>query len=435
MTKVILLVLTDLVVGLTLVTLIGWIVGSIPLDSLIILLIMVGVFGGGMWLAHRGYWRVVAHLPSGLIFLIAVYGNYIGGIGAPAMLLYALAITLAALLQSNIAQWIMLALSLVAYLALGIGHASGYIQQVRFAETAFVNRAMIVSGTLISITLLLWFLVRQFKRALQESRAHADTVSRFRTLAENATDAIVMMDLEGTVTYVNSAFCDFLRCDLEEVIGQTLSIFAEETERFKALVVQALTDGGEGEMRFRRKDDTYFDASLTIFALRGVHEEATGIAAIIHDITDRKQAEEAQRHLQQEVIEAQQQTLKELSTPLIPMMDVPGRGAVIAMPLVGSIDTLRARDIMRALLAGIREHNAHVVIVDITGVPIVDTGVAGHLNKAVQAARLKGAHVIITGISDAVAEAIVDLGIDWHDIETLRDLQTGLQAALIRMQQ
>lgn len=71
-----------------------------------------------------------------------------------------------------------------------------------------------------------------------------------------------------------------------------------------------------------------------------------------------------------------------------------------------------------------------VVILDITCVPIVDSGVASHLNKTIQAARLKGTHTIVTGISDAVAETIVDLGIDWQGIETLSDLQTGLVTAL-----
>jgi anti-anti-sigma regulatory factor/putative methionine-R-sulfoxide reductase with GAF domain len=132
--------------------------------------------------------------------------------------------------------------------------------------------------------------------------------------------------------------------------------------------------------------------------------------------------------LQQEIIEAQQWAIQELSTPIIPVME-----HIIVMPLIGSIDTLRARDITRTLLAGIREHRAKVVILDITGVAVVDSGVANHLNKTIQAARLKGAHTIVTGISDAVAETIVDLGIDWSRIETLTDLQTGLRAALASM--
>jgi rsbT co-antagonist protein RsbR len=91
---------------------------------------------------------------------------------------------------------------------------------------------------------------------------------------------------------------------------------------------------------------------------------------------------------------------------------------------------MRARDVTRNLLAGIREHHARVVILDITGVPVVDSGVAAYLNRTIQAARLKGARTIVTGVSDAVAETIVDLGIDWSGIETVADLRTGLQAAL-----
>jgi anti-anti-sigma regulatory factor/K+-sensing histidine kinase KdpD len=138
----------------------------------------------------------------------------------------------------------------------------------------------------------------------------------------------------------------------------------------------------------------------------------------------RESLEEHER-LQQEIIEAQKLAIRELSTPVIPVMD-----RIIVMPLIGSIDTLRAKDVMRTLLAGIREHRAKVVILDITGVPIVDSGVANHLNKTIQAARLKGARTIVTGISDAVAEIIVDLGIDWSGIETLSDLRTGLRTVL-----
>jgi DNA-binding LacI/PurR family transcriptional regulator/anti-anti-sigma regulatory factor len=138
-----------------------------------------------------------------------------------------------------------------------------------------------------------------------------------------------------------------------------------------------------------------------------------------------KREQEESAHLQQEVIKAQQRAIQELSTPIIPVLE-----GVIVMPLIGAIDTLRARDVTRSLLEGIREHHAKVVILDITGVPIVDSGVAAYLNKTIQAARLKGARTIVTGVSDAVAETIVDLGIDWSGIETLSDLRVGLKTAL-----
>ncbi|MBN1887752.1 MAG: substrate-binding domain-containing protein [Thermoflexales bacterium] len=147
-------------------------------------------------------------------------------------------------------------------------------------------------------------------------------------------------------------------------------------------------------------------------------------AELQREVTGRQRAQEENLRLQEEIIEAQQQALQELSTPIIPVMD-----RIIVMPLIGSIDTLRAKDVTRALLSGIREHRAQVVILDVTGVPIVDTGIANHLSKTIQAARLKGARTIVTGMSEAVAETVVDLGVDWGGIETLADLQTGLRLA------
>ncbi|GEM_PF-2950024 len=138
-----------------------------------------------------------------------------------------------------------------------------------------------------------------------------------------------------------------------------------------------------------------------------------------------QQSETEQERLQQEVIETQQKLIQELSTPIIPLLD-----GIIIMPLVGAVDSGRAQDFTRTLLKGIREYRAKVVILDITGIPVVDTGVAAYLDKAIQAARLKGARTIVTGISDAVAESVVDLGIDWSGIRTLRNLQAGLIAAL-----
>lgn len=148
-------------------------------------------------------------------------------------------------------------------------------------------------------------------------------------------------------------------------------------------------------------------------------------AQLQQEIAEREKAEAARARLQQEIIATQRETLKKLSTPIIPVID-----RVIVLPLIGHVDAVRAKDITRALLAGISTHRAKVVILDITGVPLVDSGVAAHLDKAIQAARLKGARTIITGISDAVAEALVDLGLDWSKLETRRDLQTGLLAAL-----
>jgi ABC-type sugar transport system substrate-binding protein/anti-anti-sigma regulatory factor len=196
----------------------------------------------------------------------------------------------------------------------------------------------------------------------------------------------------------------------------------------RVAIIEGISGSWRGGNRLGRSDGSIVYVDSITFPIHNKVGQFIGLIASFRDATQRKQAEKERERLQQEVIEAQKQAIQELSTPIIPVMD-----RIIIMPLIGSIDTLRAKDIMRALLAGIREHRAKVVILDITGVPIVDSGVANHLNKSIQAARLKGAQTIVTGIADAVAEAIVDLGIDWSGVETLADLQAGLKVALVSM--
>jgi rsbT co-antagonist protein RsbR len=179
------------------------------------------------------------------------------------------------------------------------------------------------------------------------------------------------------------------------------------------------------EEQHSNSDGTQSWVRTSKIPMRDTEGNVIGILGVFEDITDRKQVEAERQHLQEQVIEAQRRAIQELSTPIIPIMD-----RIIVMPLIGSIDTMRAKDIMRSLLAGISQYQAKIVILDITGVPIVDSGVAAHLNKTIQAARLKGARTIVTGISDAVAETVVDLGIDWSGIETLDNMQTGLLTAL-----
>jgi PAS domain S-box-containing protein len=259
-------------------------------------------------------------------------------------------------------------------------------------------------------------------------------IAIFRALAENATDAIFMASLDTKINYANLSAYKMFCYDHErqELIGmKIMDLTTEEGMEFVAQEVIPTvkkTGNWQGELKRKRKDGSVFDTYITTFI---VHDEAgqpIAQAAIVRDITEQKEAEAERERLQQEVIDAQKQAIQELSTPVIPIME-----QIIVMPLIGSIDTMRARDITRSLLAGISTHRAKVVILDVTGVPIVDSGVANHLNKTIQAARLKGAQAIVTGISDAVAETIVDLGIDWSQLTTLSDLQTGLIAALGNM--
>lgn len=129
--------------------------------------------------------------------------------------------------------------------------------------------------------------------------------------------------------------------------------------------------------------------------------------------------------LREDVIAAQDAALRELATPLIPIAK-----GVIAMPLVGTITTDRAQQIVEILLQGCTNSQARIALVDITGVKVVDTHVANALVQAANAARLLGVHVVLTGISPEVAQTLVGLGTPLAGITTKSTLQSGIAFAL-----
>lgn len=154
-----------------------------------------------------------------------------------------------------------------------------------------------------------------------------------------------------------------------------------------------------------------------------------GVASLIQDVTGQRQAEEDRLRLQDEIINAQQAALSELSTPLIPITD-----EIVVMPLIGMIDSRRAQDIMDTLLQGIADTGANVAILDITGVAVVDTQVASALLRAAQATQLLGATVLLTGIRPEIAQTLVGLGSDLSNIITRSTLQSGIAYAMKRHQ-
>lgn len=154
------------------------------------------------------------------------------------------------------------------------------------------------------------------------------------------------------------------------------------------------------------------------------------VLGLAQDVTRITQVESALKQSlseQQTMIRAQQELILELSTPLIPVHD-----GVVIMPIIGVVDTTRAGKILETLLDGIGRHHADTAILDITGVKAVDTHVANALVQAAKAARLLGTEVILTGITAAVAQTIVSIGIDLSSIDTQSTLQQGIARALSR---
>ena len=124
------------------------------------------------------------------------------------------------------------------------------------------------------------------------------------------------------------------------------------------------------------------------------------------------------------VIRQQQDALRELSTPVLPV-----RERLLILPIIGVLDGERAVQLTEQLLHAIRKHRAKVVVIDITGCPEADAAVANHLVQTVDASRLMGASVIITGMSPTVAQTLVTLGVDLSKMHTIGDLQGGLEEA------
>jgi rsbT co-antagonist protein RsbR len=124
------------------------------------------------------------------------------------------------------------------------------------------------------------------------------------------------------------------------------------------------------------------------------------------------------------VISEQQEALRELSTPVLQF-----RERLLLLPIIGVLDSDRARQLTEQLLGSIQEKRARVVVIDITGVATVDETVANHLVQTVEASRLMGASTILTGLSSEIAQTLVDLGVDLSMMQTVGDLQGGLEEA------
>lgn len=159
-----------------------------------------------------------------------------------------------------------------------------------------------------------------------------------------------------------------------------------------------------------------------------MHDAAGRISHLIcfwDNITEQKLREQEERAQQEEVIRHQAATLAELSTPLLSISET-----TVVMPLIGAVDSRRVQQIMESLLSGVADSRASIVILDITGVSVVDTQVANAFIRASQAVRLLGAQVVLTGIRPEVAQTLVGLGVELNSIITRSTLRDGIAYAL-----
>ncbi|WP_437560924.1 PAS domain-containing protein [Sorangium sp. So ce542] len=249
-------------------------------------------------------------------------------------------------------------------------------------------------------------------------------------LVDNSPNVMFIKDAEGRYVFVNRHYARALGRHAVEFLGKDEHEFGATPPNVADAIVakerEVLASGRP--LRYEEVLDygsQNFYFSTVKFPVRNARGELVGVGGVVREDTDLRRSEAERAALQEQVIAAQREALRELSTPLIPLAD-----GVLAMPLVGTLDRARVGQVMETLLAGISSQRAHTALLDITGVRAVDALVAEALTRTARAARMLGTRVVLTGIRPEVARALIELGADLSGIVTLSSLQSGIAHAL-----
>jgi len=243
-------------------------------------------------------------------------------------------------------------------------------------------------------------------------------------LIDNVSDyAITMLDPAGNIVTWSRAAERLKGWKAEEILGQHFSRFYPpedvaqgKTERELQI---AARDGRLEDEGWRvRKDGSRFWANVIITCLRDNTGEVRGFGKITRDLSERRAAEEKIRAQTQEI----------LAMAAVPVVQV--WEGIMLIPLIGTLDDQRTEQLMERVLNRVIETKSPVALLDITGVPIIDTQTAQHLIETTAAVRLLGSEVILTGLRPAIAQTLVHLGIDLSTVTTRSSLSAGLLTAL-----
>jgi rsbT co-antagonist protein RsbR len=267
--------------------------------------------------------------------------------------------------------------------------------------------------------------------------AHAEALRLLRLACQ------AVIDLVPDVVFVKTAGEQrYVLCNqaAATVVGETTaSVIGRRTgEQFPPEVAAALE---ETERRIMAGNDRVLSDELipmpgkglrtfhiTKMPVRGSDGTPLFLAGFARDVSEHRQVEEALAKSRAELHATKSsllETIRQLSTPVLPIHD-----GILVVPLVGHMDSQRGGELTEALLSGIQRHRAGTVIIDITGVEMVDTAVASHLIQATRAAALLGTECVLVGIAPAIARTLVQIGTDFGGLTTRRDLQAGVAYAL-----
>jgi methyl-accepting chemotaxis protein len=260
-------------------------------------------------------------------------------------------------------------------------------------------------------------------------------------------NAVIEFDMDGVILRANQNFLEITGYTREEIVGQHHRIFVEPAHaaseayqrfwerlrsgHFHTAEYKRIGKGGrevwlqasynpvmDGEGRPVRVIKFAVDITAQFKkAMAMVREQSAALERAL------KEAQEAE-HIRQEM----DRTLQEMSTPVIPIWD-----QILLLPLVGIVDSTRTSDVMKKTLMRIRETRSKLFILDISGVPTVDTAVANQLIKITKATRLMGCETMISGVSPSIAHTVVELGVNLGGVTTTTTLRDALEIALQRV--
>lgn len=263
-----------------------------------------------------------------------------------------------------------------------------------------------------------------------------DLAAALRGILEATPEGVAYIEVSGEVSFYNQRLLelwqipeDVLRhgslADMNAVLADRMTdprVMIELIERVRT------TGQKEGRVALELKDGGALECTVREVVVDG---KPAGRIWLFRDITEQRRAARALAESEanlRSIVEEQQRlisTIQEIGTPVLPIYN-----QVLVLPLVGHLDGTRSTHLMDALLQAIQRYQAMVVIIDITGVSVVDTSVANSLIESTRAAELLGAQCVLVGISSAVARTIVHLGLDLTSVVTKRDLQAGVAYAL-----
>jgi PAS domain S-box-containing protein len=235
-------------------------------------------------------------------------------------------------------------------------------------------------------------------------------------------NSALVMNQAGKIVAVNQRLLQTFGYEDKEVIGSDIELLVPEryhakhthhrTNYFKDPSTRNM--GAGRDLTGARKDGTEFPIEIGLKPFEA--RDGLVVMATIVDISERKRLED--------LIKRQHEDLMELSTPVIHLWD-----GILVLPIVGTLDSERSRVMVEQLLQALADSGSGIAIVDISGVPTVDTLVAQHLMKAIDATRLMGAECIISGIRPEIANTIVNLGLDLSRVKTKSSMARALQDA------